>query len=68
MDRAMKCPRCRSAKLWKSRRGNARLVFPLPLFVISIRCHHCGKRYLHFGLLPGRGIPQAEEPLPAKSA
>jgi hypothetical protein len=64
----MKCPQCRSSDLHKSERGNARLVFPLPLFVTSIRCYTCGNRYLHFGLLPGRGIRDAIARMPAKSA
>ena len=31
------------------------------LFVTSIRCCHCGQRFLRFGLLPGRGIPDADD-------
>jgi hypothetical protein len=38
------------------------------LFVASIRCHHCGKQYLRFGLLPGREFSDADDLAPAKSA
>jgi RNase P subunit RPR2 len=50
----MMCPKCRSQRLRKSTSGNARLVFPLPLFMVWVRCHNCGWRFCRFGLFPGR--------------
>jgi hypothetical protein len=64
----VECPRCKSPNLRKSKRGNAMLVFPLSWLMTSIRCHNCGKRYLHFGVLPGYGIPDADADSPAKTA
>jgi hypothetical protein len=52
----MKCPICRSSHVKKSKSGNAPLFFPLPLFVVSVRCHNCGWRFYRFGLFPGRKI------------
>ena len=64
----VKCPKCSSLNIRKSKRGNARLVFPLSLFVTSLRCHNCGKRYLRFGVLPGREFLATDELATAKSA
>jgi hypothetical protein len=55
----MICPMCRSPHIRKSRSANARLVFPLSLFMVWVRCHYCGARFAHFGLLPGSKIPDA---------
>ncbi len=53
------CPFCDSHNLRKSRRANARLAFPLSLIAIWVRCRCCGRRFLRFGLLPGRTLPDA---------
>ena len=41
----MECSRCQSQKVFASRRGNAALFFPLRLFLICLRCHHCGQKF-----------------------
>jgi hypothetical protein len=66
-DQLMKCRVCGSANLKKSKRGNAAIVFPVSLFVTSVRCCSCGRRFLSYGLLPGRGIPDAAERIQVKS-
>jgi hypothetical protein len=63
----MKCRICGSLNVRKSKRGNSTIVFPVSLFVTSVRCCSCGRRHLSFGLLPGRGIPDAAEPVQGKS-
>jgi hypothetical protein len=57
----MMCPVCNSTTLKKSKSANARLVFPLSLLMVWVRCYHCGRKFFRFGLLPGRGIPEADE-------
>jgi hypothetical protein len=56
----MICPTCHSPHIRKSQSGNARLLFPLSLFMVWVRCYYCGKRFLRFGLVPGMKVPTAE--------
>jgi hypothetical protein len=64
----MKCQRCGSDNVRKSKRGNAHIFFPINLFVTSIRCCNCQRRFLCFGFLPGRDVPDAQESSHAKLA
>jgi DNA-directed RNA polymerase subunit RPC12/RpoP len=57
----MICPTCHSKYLRKSKSGNARLVFPFSLFVVSVRCYNCGRRFLRAGLFPGSKITESAE-------
>jgi hypothetical protein len=59
----MECPRCCSHRVYRSRRGNAALVFPLSLIVVCARCHECGyKCHRLVDLLGGPAL--AEPPVP----
>jgi len=49
----MQCPYCRSNNVYKSKSGNTRLVWPLRLFVVRVRCHDCSKRFWRRGVLAG---------------
>jgi len=54
----MKCPHCSSTEVFKSKSGNAKLVWPLRWFVVCVRCHNCSKRFYRRGmLLGGEEIP-----------
>jgi hypothetical protein len=59
----VKCPWCNTANVRKSKRGNARLMFPLSLCVVSIRCNDCGRRFQHYGFLPGRRVSENLVPI-----
>jgi hypothetical protein len=61
------CPRCRSTHVKKSESANSRLVFPLSLFMVWVRCHNCGRKFRRFGLLPGRHISDATAECPKTS-
>lgn len=54
----MHCPICNSSNLWKSKSANARLPLLLALLMVWVRCHNCGRKFLQFGLFPGRRITQ----------
>jgi hypothetical protein len=55
----MICPTCHSPHVRKSQSGNARLAFPFSLFMVWVRCYYCGRKFLHYGLLPGTKVPDA---------
>jgi RNase P subunit RPR2 len=55
------CPKCHSPNVYKSRSGNAKLLFAARLFMVWVRCHYCGTKFPVFGLLPGHRIPAAAE-------
>jgi len=57
----MICPSCHSNYLRKSKSANARLVFPLCWFVVWVRCHNCGKKFLRAGLFPGSKLADIAE-------
>jgi hypothetical protein len=42
----MKCPHCRSVQVERSRSGSARMGLLVRLFVVSIRCKICKRRFL----------------------
>lgn len=42
----MKCPSCGSDRVFRSASGNARLRWLARLFVVSVRCHDCQRRFL----------------------
>jgi len=55
----MKCPSCGSARVFRSASGNARLRWFARLFVVSVRCHDCQRRFLTSNLLGlGRRVRQ----------
>jgi len=55
-------PYCGSSEVFKSRRGNARIILPLRLFVVCVRCYDCGKRFFRRGVLAGgKRIPAPPE-------
>lgn len=62
----MTCPTCRSTHLKKSKSGNARVRFPLSLFMVWVRCYNCGRVFRRIGLCPGRGIPDANVEVTAR--
>ena len=51
--RTMECPNCRSTSVFKSKSGNARLIWPLRMFVVRLRCHNCSKMFYRRGALAG---------------
>ena len=62
----MQCPRCRSQSVRVSRSGNARIFFPASMFVTSLRCHNCLKRFLRPSRLIGgaqihQGMQESDE-------
>jgi hypothetical protein len=42
----MKCPNCDCRHLFQSRSGTARLIWPLRLFLVAIRCYGCHARFV----------------------
>jgi len=56
----MKCPHCSSTSVYLSKSGNARLVWPLRLFVVQVRCHDCSKSFYRRGVFTcGQRVPSS---------
>jgi hypothetical protein len=56
----MKCPHCRSEKVYQSKSGTARLSWLQRIVMVSVRCYWCERRFVVSKFsLGGARIPQA---------
>ena len=58
----MRCPRCKSPEVFKSKSGNTWLQGPLQWIIVCVRCHSCSKQFYRRGiLLAGEKVPTKTE-------